>query len=146
MLRMALIIGGVAVDFGLLLYWMFAPRSSSALDRSLIEIRDPASIQKMVELSRPTVAQSENYVGNKVRLIGASLKNNSDKSIRLVEVKMQFADYDGKPIQEGVHEAYEAKQRPLEPGAEYRFEIAFEDLPRTWNYRPPAMQVVKVGY
>ena len=146
MIRTALIIAAVAAVLALLGYWMFAPGNSSALDRALTEVTDPATVQRMVELSRPSVAVSENYVGEKIRLISAWAKNTSDKSIRLIEVKMQFADFDGKTIQEGVHQAYEAKQRPLNPGMEYHFEIAFDNLPRTWNYRPPAMQVVKVGY
>jgi hypothetical protein len=145
-LRTILIIGLVGLVLGGLGYWMFAPGTSAAPDHNVTEITDPTAAQAMVQISNPTVAQSESYVGNRVRLIGGSLKNVSNKPIRLVELKMQFADYNGNPIQEGVHPAFEAKQRPLAPGAEYHFEIAFEDLPRTWNYRPPAMQVVKVGY
>ena len=146
MVRTALIIGAVAVAFAILGYWMFAPGSSSALDRNLTEITDQAAIQSMVQLSRPGVATSESYVGNKIRLVGGWVRNISDRPIRLIEVRMQFTDYDGKAIQEGVHQAFEPKQRPLEPGNEYRFEIAFEDLPRAWNYRAPVMQVVKVAY
>jgi hypothetical protein len=146
LLRTVLIIGLVGFALGGLGYWMFAPGSSAAPDRNLTEVTDPAAAQAMVQISNPTLAQSENYVGTKVRLVGGSLKNLSNKPIRVVELKMQFADYRGNPIQEGVHPALEAKQRPLAPGAERHFEIAFDNLPRTWNNSFPAMQVVKVGY
>src|SRR5262245_48492233 len=140
MLRTALIIGLVAGVY----FWM--PGGRPAVNANLTDVQDPVTAQAMVQVSRPTVAQSESYVGNKVRLIGGWLKNVSNKPIRLVDVKMEFQDFDGKAIQAGVHPAYDAKQRPLAPGAEYRFEIAFEDLPRTWNYRAPVMQVVRVAY
>ena|SRR5437867_560056 len=146
MLRTALIVGAVAVVFALLGYWMFAPGGNSAQNRNITEVTDPAAAQAMVQLSNPDVATSENYVGNKIRLIRGLVKNTSDKAIRSIEVKMQFTGFDGKIVQEAVHPAYESKQRPLEPGAEHPFEVAFEDLPRTWNYRAPIMQVVKVGY
>jgi hypothetical protein len=145
-IRTALIIGCVALVLGALGYWMFAPGSSSALDRNLTEVVDPTAVQSMVQLSHPKVAVSENYVGDKIKLIRGSVKNTSDKAIRLVDIRMQFSDYTGKLIQEGVHQAFEPKQRPLEPGGERPFEIAFDKLPRTWNYQPPAMQVVKVAY
>jgi hypothetical protein len=145
--RTALIIAAVAAVIGGVGYWMFAPGSSSALDRTaLTEVTDPGAVQKMVQVSNPTVAISENYVGEKIRLIGATVKNTSDKPLRLIEVKMRFIGFDGQAVQEGVHSAYEAKQRLLDPGMDARFEIAFDNLPRTWNYRPPEMQVVKVGY
>ena len=145
MLRTALIIAAVAAIFAVLGYWVFAPGGS--LDRSkLTEITDPAAVQKMVQLSNPTVAISESYVGSKTRLISATVKNTSDKSLRLVEVKMRFMGFDGQTVQEGVHPAYEAKQRSLDPGMETRFEVAFDNLPKTWNYRPPDMEVLKVGY
>lgn len=132
--------------FVLLGAWIYAPRTTAVQETDFTEVTDPAALQSMVQLTRPSIATSENYVGHRIRLIYGSLKNVSDKSIRMIEVKMAFTDFDGKPVQEGVYQAFEPKQRPLKPGTEYRFEIAFEGLPRTWNYRVPVMQIVKVAH
>jgi hypothetical protein len=35
---------------------------------------------------------------------------------------------------------------PLNPGGQFRFEVNFENLPRTWNYHVPITKIVRVGY
>ena len=67
-------------------------------------------------------------------------------SLRLVDVKMTFLDSDKKPIHDEVRPAFELKQRALQPGTEYRFEIPFENPPRTWNYIVPNTEPVRVAY
>src|SRR5258708_3036438 len=109
MIRTALIVGGVAVLFGCLGYCMFAPGRGPVVNHNLTEVIDASAVQTMVQLSHPSVAISENYVGDKIRLIRGSVKNTSDKSIRLIDVRMQFSDYNGKPIHDGIHQAFEPK-------------------------------------
>ena len=73
------------------------------------------------------------------------MKNISYKPIRMVEVKMVFTDFDGKPVEEYSQKVLETHQKPLAPGQEFRFEVRLENLPRTWNYRIPVTEVTKVG-
>jgi len=40
----------------------------------------------------------------------------------------------------------EQKQKPLQPGDEFRFEVRQENLPRGWNYRVPLTEISKLGY
>ena len=89
---------------------------------------------------------SENYVGHRLRVIRGWLKNVSDKPVRSVDAKFTFTDFDGKPVQETVNRVFEPFQKPIDPGTSYRFEVNFENLPRTWNYRVPVVEVVKIGY
>ncbi len=144
--RTAVIIGvTISVFVGLLLVWAFASgdRSTAA---NLIEITDKTTLDSHVQISRVGIATGENYVGHRIRVIQATITNTLDKPLRLVEVNMVFTDYDGKPIQQSVQKVFEATQRPLAPGSQYRFEVNFENLPRTWNYHVPNIEVVKVAY
>jgi len=146
--RSAVIIGAsIVVVVGLVLAWAFIP---SAPDRvaaaPLTEVTDISSIQDRVQLSHLSIATSENFVGHKIRLIEALLKNVSDKPIRMAEVKMVFTDYDGKPVQEYSQKVLDTNQKPLAPGEQFRFEVHIENLPRTWNYRVPITEVTKIGY
>ena len=59
---------------------------------------------------------------------------------------MTFLDYNKKFIQDEVRTAFGLKQRPLEPGTEYRAELAFENPPRNWNYHVPDTVAVKAAY
>jgi hypothetical protein len=112
----------------------------------LIEVTDNSAIQNQVQVSHLGIATSENYVGQKIRVISGMLKNTSDKSLRMIQVKMVFTDFDGKPIHEYSESVLQQSQRPLAPGEEFRFEIRQENLPRTWNYRIPIAEVTKIGY
>jgi hypothetical protein len=147
--RSAIIItGSIVVAVALVLGWMFA--GSSEDDRvaaaPLTEVSETAAIQNQIQLTHLGIATSENFAGHRIRLVGGTVKNVSDKPIRMVQVKMTFTDYDGKPVQEYTDRVFETRQKPLLPNTEYRFEVGFENLPRTWNYRVPVTEIIKIGY
>src|SRR5690242_3360644 len=83
---------------------------------TLTDITDKSALANKTELAHISIATGENYIGNRIRVISGVVKNTSDKSLRLVEVKMTFTDFDGKPIQESVQRAYENLRKPLDPG------------------------------
>ena len=141
-----IIVATVGVILGLILMWALAPSAQDeAAAAPLTEITDTSTIQNHVQLSRLSIATSENFVGHKIRVIEANVKNVSDKPIRIVEVKMVFTDYDGNPLLDYSERVLETKQKPLAPGEEFRFEIRVENLPRTWNYRIPVTEVTRIG-
>ena len=146
--RSAIIISAtVVVVVGLVLILAFGYLSQDeAASAPLTEITDNAAIQNHVQLSRIGIATSENYVGQRIRVIGASLKNTSGKTLRTIDVKMIFTDFDGKPVHEYSERVLRQNQRPLAPGEEFRFEIRQENLPRTWNYRVPITEVTKIAF
>lgn len=144
--RLPIIIGITSVVFvAILLVWAFLP-SPQTVSANLTEVTDQSSLQSHTELAHISIATGENYFGHRIRVISGVVKNTSAKPLRMIQVKMTFIDYDGKPIQETTHRAYENIERPLEPGAQHRFEVNFENLPKGWNYRIPKVEVVKIGY
>jgi hypothetical protein len=144
--RLPLIIGITVIVFvGIVLVWAFSP-GNRTVSANLTEITDRSSLQAQTELTHISIATGENYFGNKIRVISGVVKNISDKPLRLIEVKMTFTDFDGKPIQESVQRAYDNMRKPLDPGAQHRFEVSFENLAKNWNYRIPLVEVVKTGY
>ena len=117
-----------------------------AASEPVTEVTDAATIQNQVQLSHLGIATSENYAGQRIRVISGYLKNTSEKPIRTVDVKMVFTDYDGKPVHEYSERVLRQTQRPLAVGEEFRFEIRQENLPRNWNYRLPITEVTKIGF
>ena len=144
--RTAVIIGTTVVAFvGLLLAWVFSS-NDHPIPRSLAEVTDPVAINDQVILSHIGIASGSNFAGQKIRVINGTLKNISDKPLRRVELKMTFVDNDGKSIQETIQRGFDVKQRPLDPGGQFRFETNFENLPPTWNHRIPNIEIVKIAY
>ncbi len=146
--RPAIIIAAsIAVVLALLLAWMLAPSAEDeAAAAPITEVVDTATIQDHLQLSHLSIATSENFARQKIRVISAVLKNLSDKPIRTIEVKMVFTDYDGMPVFEYTDRVLGRTQKPLVQGQEFRFEVRLENLPRTWNYRVPITEVSKIGY
>src|SRR5947199_2740637 len=144
--RAPLIIGITAVTFvGVILLWAFSSNDRT-LSASLTAVTDKSVIAKSVQVAHISIATGENFVGHRIRVISGAITNTSDKPLRLVEMKMVFTDYDGKPIQESVQKGFEGIQKPLAPGMQHRFEVNFENLPKNWNYHVPNVEVVKLAY
>jgi hypothetical protein len=142
-----IIIIAIAVILGMITAWTLAPAGRRPEARApLEEVLDVAAIQGSAEISRVGIATSENYVGHRIRLVGATVKNVSGRPIRMLEVKMVFTDYDGNSVHEYTDKVLEQTQKPIPPGSDYRFEMRFENLPRNWNYRVPVTQITKIGY
>ena len=136
----------VVAVIGLLFAWVFAPGSTPSTPAGLKEIVDPGDLQNAVQLSHLGILTSTNYLGQKVYLVRATLKNVSGMPIRLIDVKMTFFDDEKKMIHEETRTAFTLKQKPLEPNTEYRAEVAFENPHRNWNYHVPHTTVVKAAY
>ncbi len=141
-----LIIASIAIVLALVMAWILTPAQDQASAAPLTEVTGTAEIQGRVQLSRLGIATSENFAQQKIRIISGNLKNVSDKPIRMAEIKLVFTDFDGKSVYEYMDRILDRAQRPLAAGEEFRFEVRLENLPRTWNYRIPITEVVKIGY
>src|SRR5690349_242019 len=133
----------VVIALGLLAVWGVGPNTAPAVPAGLTGVSDPMELENTEERNHRGILTSTNYLNQKVYIVRATLKNVSSKSLRLIDVKMTFLDYEKKTIKEEVRTAFDPKQRPLEPGTEYRAELAFENPPKSWNYHVPVTQVVK---
>jgi len=137
----------ILVVIGLIVAWTLVPSAQNPEAAVPVnEITDTSAIQNSIQIARLGIATSENYVGHRIRLVGSTVKNVSDKPIRMIDVKMVFTDYDGNPVHEYTQTVLQPTQKPVAPGTTYRFEIGFENLPRTWNYRVPVTEITKIGF
>ena len=129
-----------------LVVWSMSPDDAPPAPTGLTEVTDPSQIQELVQLSHLNILTSTNYLGHRIYTVRATLKNTFNAPLRLVDVKLKFKDDDKKDILQEVHTAFSPKQRPLEPGTDYTFDIPFENPPRAWNYHVPDVEVVRVAY
>ena len=142
-----IIVASVVLLTGLIAVWAFISSWREDVSAApLAEVSDIAAIQSSAQLSHLSIATSENFVRQKVYVVSAYLKNVSNKSLRMAEVKMVFTDFDGKPIREYTQKVLEPNQKPLLPGMEFRFEARQENFPRGWNYRVPITEIIKIGF
>lgn len=112
-----------------------------------VHTTDAADIAAVARIVNGGVATSENYIGQRVRLATGTVKNVSeDRVVKRIDLKIVFLGTDGQPIHESIETAFDSSQRPIQPGSEARYSIAFENLPRNWNYSTPDVTIVRVTY
>jgi hypothetical protein len=141
------IVSSVVAVIGLAAGWAFISSGEDGLNTApLNEVSDVASVQNSSLLTHLSIATSENFARQKIYVISGYLKNVSDKTLRMAEVRMVFTDFDGKPIREYSQKVLDRPQKPVSPGMEFRFEVRQENLPRGWNYRVPITEITKLGY
>src|SRR5438105_3510296 len=129
-----IIVAAIVLLAGLVAGWAFISSGDQEVSAApLKEISDTATIQSNVLLSHLSIATSENFAKQRIYVISAYLKNLSEQPLRMVEVKMTFTDFDGKPIREYRQKVIDKNQRRVDPGGEFRFEVRQENLPRGWN-------------
>jgi hypothetical protein len=130
---------GVAlvVAIGALAIFLLTPNNTSDLPSGVATIKDPASIAQFVQMTHLGILTSTNFLGHRVYTVTANLKNLSDKSIRRIDVKLEFFDYEKHRIHDEVRTAFDLRNPPLTAGMEYSLRIAFENPPTNWNYHVP---------
>jgi len=136
----------VVIGLGVAAMLLLAPDDTPAIPSDLTAVKDPTKLGNFIELTHLGILTSTNFLRHRVYTVTASLKNVSDKPIRLIEVKLTFLDYEKKTIYEEVRTAFDLKNAALGSGADYRMEIPFENPPSNWNYHVPDTQVVTVAY
>jgi len=98
-----------------------------------------------VEVSKVGLAKGENYLGSEVFYVEGSLKNMGNRVVQRVEITFLFKDSLKQVVLKESRKALEYKGgRGLEADKSSRFQVAFDHLPKEWNYVLPDLEVSEV--
>jgi len=99
-----------------------------------------------VTLSRLGLAKGENFLGDEIFYVEGSLTNDGEGTIRKVELTFLFTDSLDHVVLREARTALEYRgKRGIAPQEVAEFQVAFENLPRDWNYVVPVVQVSGIG-
>ena len=98
-----------------------------------------------IEVSKVGLAKGENYLGSEVFYVEGSLKNTGNRVVQRVEITFLFRDSLKQVVLKESRKALEYKgTRGLEADKATRFQVAFDHLPKEWNYVLPDLEVSQV--
>ena len=99
-----------------------------------------------VTLSKLGLAKGENFLGDKVFYVEGSITNDGEGTIRKVELTFIFKGSLDQVVFRKTRTAlaYRGK-RGIAPQQHAEFQVAFENLPRDWNYVVPEVHVSGIG-
>jgi hypothetical protein len=119
-----------------------APRSSSQIDKIAAEAD---AYRSKIEVSKVGLAKGENYLGSEVFYVEGWLKNTGNRVVQRVEITFLFKDSLKQVVLKESRKALEYKGgRGLEVDKSTRFQVAFDHLPKDWNYVLPDIEVSQV--
>jgi len=99
-----------------------------------------------VTLSGLGLSKGENFLGDEVFYVEGSLTNGGEGTIRNVELTFFFKDSLDQVVLKEARTALEYRgERGIAPQQVAEFQVAFENLPRDWNYVVPEVQVSGIG-
>ena len=136
----------VVIALAVLALVVLRPRADSPVPADVTTVTGRGEIDQTIRLTHLQIFTSTNFLGQRIYTVTATLKNISDKPVRLIDVKLTFSDYDKKVIREEERTALDVKHMPVDPAAEFAMAIPFENPPSNWNYHVPDTEVVLVGY
>ncbi len=98
-----------------------------------------------IEVSKIGLAKGENYLGSNVYYVEGSLRNAGSRIVQRIELTFLFRDSLNQVVLKESRKALEYKgRRGLDADKSTRFQVAFDHLPKDWNYLIPEVQVSQV--
>jgi hypothetical protein len=118
------------------------PQSGGAVSRAQIE-----EYKNQLELSQIGLAKGENYLGHEVFYVEGFVRNSGPRVVQRIELLFLFKDSLNQVVLKEVRKAVDYKGgKGLEPQKSTNFQVAFERLPRDWNYVVPEVQINSVSF
>ena len=112
-----------------------------------VNLAQAEAYKSHLELSHVGLAKGENYLGNEVFYVEGVVKNNGSRAIQRVELLFLFKDSLNQVVLREARKAVDYKgSKGLEPQKSTNFQVAFERLPKDWNYVVPDVQISNLNF
>jgi len=98
-----------------------------------------------IELSHIGLAKGESYLGDQVYYVEGKVKNLGNRSVYRMELTFVFKDTLNQVVLRESRKALDYKGGGgLESQKTSNFQVAFDHLPKDWNYTVPQVEVSKI--
>lgn len=99
-----------------------------------------------IEATNVEMSEASNFLGDTVYYLDGSLVNKGSRTVREVDLAMNFMDPFGEAVLYKTTHPVTPQVAPLKPGETRPLHLAFEKLPDTWNQGPPVITVSYVSF
>ncbi len=140
-----IVLAGLAA---LLVVLVFAQHRVASRPTSLGATRPPLGAEQRAYLPSLVfgdlrMSAAVNYLGDTVTYLDGSVKNSGAKTVRSVEVELNFVDILNQVV---LREDAHLLSAPLQPGETRPFRVSFDHMPADWNQAPPRAKAVYVEF
>lgn len=142
----------VALGLAALVAWYVVRRppvapgpESAGSTRPVLNADQRAQLASVV-FSDPQMSAAQNFLGNTVTYLDARVTNQGTKTIRLLDVELNFVDTLHQVVLRETAHALTPSTPPLAPGESRAFRVNFEHMPADWDQAPPTITPVYVEF
>jgi len=87
------------------------------------------------------LSRAENFLHQEVTTLAAELVNSGDRSLREIEVTVEFYDDMNQIALREAHLVIASGNPPLRPAERRPFDVSFEHIPNSWNMQQPLVHI-----
>ena len=147
----------VAAVLGLLMlaaiFWLGRPASQPTVPPAPVHLppldQEGRAYAEKIEIAGLALSRWQNFLGQDVTYLDATLTNHGDRTLRAVELTIEFRDVLNqvvlretlRPIGVPSGAPTARSTPPLPPGETRDFRASFDSLPKDWNRSPPTVRV-----
>ncbi len=99
-----------------------------------------------IEFSDVRMSAANNFLGDTVTYLDARVTNHGDKSVRRLDLQLEFVDTLNQVVLREVVHPINPRTPPLAPGQARAFRVTFEHMPADWNQASPTITPTVVRF
>ncbi len=92
------------------------------------------------------MSAAENFLGHTVTVMDARITNRGLKSVKRVELQLEFVDILGQVVLRERALPLAPHAMALKPGESRAFQVSFDHMPVEWNQAPPRITLISVHF
>ncbi|MGO9640936.1 MAG: FxLYD domain-containing protein [Candidatus Acidiferrales bacterium] len=137
---LGLFIVGLLVT-GAVLYMMHAGSSSNGKPKPLPMRAQEQAYTANIHFADPKISRAANFLNQEVTFIFGTVENDGPRSIRQIEITLEFHDLLGQVVQRETERLIPPEAGALGPGQQRDFQISYEHISEMWNVQYPSIRV-----
>jgi hypothetical protein len=94
-----------------------------------------------IRIENLALSRAENFLHQEVTTLAGELVNGGDRTLREVEVTVEFYDEMNQIALRDSRLAITSAAPPIAPAETRPFDVSFEHIPTSWNMQPPSVRV-----
>ena len=102
---------------------------------------DERAYSSKIAVENVALSRAENFLHQEVTTLAGELVNSGDRSLRAIEVTVEFYDDMNQIALRESHLAIASGNPPLAPAERRPFDVSFEHIPSSWNMQQPAVHI-----
>lgn len=126
-------------------YFLYQRSKDRGRDVPVLTQEATAYLQHL-QLADVDMNAAENYLGHTVMNITGKLTNNGPRTLQLVEINCVFHDFSGQVVYRERVPVVGRKTGPVPTGQTRSFDLAFDNVPSTWNQVLPDLVIAQIHF